>query len=157
MADEKGLELRAISERFAQSNAALDELVDRLKSLKATSDVIDMTNQSTQAATQSIRQVVDELTTLTSLLRSGTKALESATISAASFMSQTDLSGINLRLHEIRDLLNNQTAAAEAGRESAEKSLIGVKAELEASRRETQALKAQLARIPEKYLKKFGA
>jgi len=156
MTDDKGLELRSIAERFAQSETALDELVERLRSLKATSDVLDLTNQSTQAATHSIRQVADELSSLTGMLRNSVEILRTAATTAANFMDKTDLAGLNAQVGEIKTLLISRLAEADSNRETAERVLAATKAQLESAQQESQKLAAQLMQVPEKMRKKLG-
>lgn len=155
MADDKGLELRTIAERFAQSESALDELIERLQSLKATSDVLELSNQSTQAMTHSIRQVSDELSALTGMLRNSVDVLRTAATNAANFMNQTDLTGLNTQVGEIKNLLNSRLSESDASREAAERAHAATKAELENERQKSQKLEAQLAQVPEKYRKKY--
>jgi DNA repair exonuclease SbcCD ATPase subunit len=156
MGDDKGMDLRSITERFAKSGSALEELEERLKSLTATSEVLRMNNQSTQEAAQSIRQIVNELSTLMGVLRNSVEVLRNATSTAAAFMKDTDLTALSSDVRDMKDLLGRQLTDATSSRDLSEKMLVSTRHELEAAQQELRNLKAQLSQIPEKQRKKFG-
>lgn len=156
MADDKALELRSITERFEHSTKVLDDLFERMTSLKATTDVLDMNSQTTQAATNAIRSAASELATMNGQLVSAVKSIRAAAEGIAHFMAQADTASIRASIADINNLLTSQFVRITAERDASAIELAGVRQELASARSELDSLRSKLAAVPEKTRRKLG-
>jgi ABC-type transporter Mla subunit MlaD len=156
MEDDKGLNLKVVSERFEQASTALDELAQRLNSLRSTNEVLDSTNQSTQMAANAIRVASNELASMNEVLGQSIDSIRSAAESAAHFMAQTDASEIRAGINGINQLLESKMRALEEDRETAIQETENLRKELTETRADFETLRAKIAVIPEKSRRKMG-
>jgi hypothetical protein len=156
MSDNRGLDLRAVVERFDASTRALDDLSENLTSLTATSELLRTTNQSTQSAANSISAAVNQIVALNDRLRKATEAVASATESAGRFLSNTDMSQVSKGLEDLRSLFERQIITLAEERDAARSEVQQLRTDLLASQAETESLRRKFDSIPEKNRKKLG-
>lgn len=154
--DDKGLDIKVVVQRFAQSTEALDKLGEKLSSLTSSSESIAKANQSVTEVTQQFRKVVEEFSRMTGTMRDASNKVESAATVASQFLAQTDLSSISRGLDLILVALNGKVSDLEAEvrglREASQSKDIEIK-NLQGS---LDLLKANINAIPEKQRRKFG-
>ena len=94
--DDKGLDIKVVVQRFAQSTEALEKLSEKLNSLTSSSESISRANQSVSEASLQIQKIVQEFSQMTGAMRDAGSKIENAANVASLFLSQTDLSTIGI-------------------------------------------------------------
>ena len=156
MADDRGIDIKVVAQRFAQSTEALDQLAEKLNSLGSNNEAITRVNQNVTQASNQIQKLTDELAKLTTIMRNAGSKVELAADTAAQFLSQTDLSSIGRGLDSILVSLNGKMSDLDSQVRSLTDLSNKKDIELSNIRVELGALKAKLASVPEKQRKKLG-
>lgn len=112
--DDKGLDIKVVVQRFAQSTEALEKLSEKLNSLTSSSESISRANQSVSEASLQIQKIVQEFSQMTGAMRDAGSKIENAANVASLFLSQTDLSTIGIGLDSILVLLNGKISNLES-------------------------------------------
>ena len=154
--DDKGLDIKVVVQRFAQSTEALDKLSEKLASLTSSSESMTRANDSVNQASVNIQKVVDEFLRLSATMRDAGNKVEEAATTASRFLSQTDLSSIERGLDSVLGLLNKKISDLEIEVQNLANSSHKKELELAATRSELQALKNKWNAVPEKQRKKIG-
>jgi archaellum component FlaC len=166
MAEEKGLELKTIVRRFADSTEALDGLNERMKSLSATSELLANTKASYADMTEQMRRFVHESSQVTSILRGASEKVQSVMEKAVHLLDGGDLGDLKSAVREVKTLmdlqLNQALSETRELKNMLETQINSTKAELEQARSEITRLKAELAaaeskiaNLPSKVTKKY--
>jgi hypothetical protein len=154
--DDKGLDIKVVVQRFAQSTEALDKLSEKLASLTSSSESMTRANESVNQASVNIQKVVDEFLRLSATMRDAGSKVEEASNTASRFLSQTDLSSIERGLDSVLGLLDKKISDLEIEVQTLTNSSHKKDLELAAARSELQALKNKWNAVPEKQRKKIG-
>jgi DNA repair exonuclease SbcCD ATPase subunit len=156
MADDRGIDIKLVAQRFTQSTEALDQLAQKLSSLTSNNESITRANQNVTQASNQIQKLLDELARLTTTMKDAGSKVEIASSTAAQFLSQTDLSSIGRGLDLILVTLNGKVSDLENQVRSLDESSHKKDLELSVVRTELDSLKAKVAAVPEKQRKKLG-
>jgi predicted nucleic acid-binding Zn-ribbon protein len=154
--DDKGLDIKVVVQRFAQSTEALDKLGEKLSTLTSSSEAISKANQSVTEVTAQIRKIVDEFSRMTGTMRDASNKVENAATVASQFLAQTDLSSISRGLDSIQISLNGRISDLENQVEGLSEKLQSKDLELTQTKSELAGLKSRINAVPEKQRKKFG-
>ena len=154
--DDKGLDIKVVVQRFAQSTEALDKLGEKLSTLTSSSESIARANQSVTEVSQQIRKIVDEFSRMTGTMRDASNKVESAANAASQFLTQTDLSSISRGLDSILVALNGKVSDLEAEVKALREASQTKDVEIKKLQGSLDLLKANINTIPEKQRRKFG-
>ena len=156
MADDRGIDIKVVAQRFTQSTEALDQLAQKLSSLTSNNEAITRANQNVTQAANQIQKLVDELARLTTTMKDAGSKVEIASNTAAQFLSQTDLTSISRGLDLIHVSLNGKMADLDAQVRNLNESSHKKDLELSIARAELDLLKSKISAVPEKQRKKLG-
>jgi len=156
MADDRGLELRSIAERFAQSTGALDDLAERIRSLSSTSAALDVATSGIQEVAAGTRDLLSALASMAGQLRETSDGLRSATFAAQTFLSQTDTSAIAASLAALETILRDQISTLTQERDRALNERDAALRDLAALQAERDRLADKVNLVPEKHRRKVG-
>ncbi len=156
MADDRGIDIKVVAQRFTQSTEALDQLAQKLSSLTSNNESITRANQNVTQAANQIQKLVDELARLTTTMKDAGAKVEIASNTAAQFLSQTDLSSIGRGLDLILVTLNGKVSDLDGQVRNLQESSNKKELELSSARAELDVLKGKINAVPEKQRKKLG-
>jgi len=156
MADDRGIELRSIAERFAQSTGALDDLAERIRSLSSTSAALDVATSGIQEVAVGTRDLLNALASMVGQLREASDGLRSATLAAEAFLSQSDTSAIAASLTALEEMLRGQVAALTGERDRALKERDTAIRDLAGLQADMDRLADKVNLVPEKHRRKVG-
>jgi uncharacterized coiled-coil protein SlyX len=154
--DDKGLDIKVVVQRFAQSTEALDKLGEKLSSLTSSSEAISQANQSVTEVAIQIRKIVDEFSRMTGTMRDASNKVENAATVASQFLAQTDLSSISRGLDSIQISLNGRISDLESQVRELSTTVQQRDSELAQTKAELAGLKSKINAVPEKQRKKLS-
>jgi predicted nucleic acid-binding Zn-ribbon protein len=153
--DDKGIDIKVVAQRFAQSTEVLDKLGEKLSSLTSGSESLSRANQSMTEVSAQVRRIVEEFSRMTGAMRDASSKVESAANVASQFLSQTDLSSISRGLDAIHVSLNGKVSDLERQIKNLTEKLQSKELELAQTQSELARLKAKIDAVPEKQRKKY--
>ena len=156
MPDDRGLDMRAVTERFAQSTTALDDLAERLRSLASTSETLASADKSLRGASTAVADFLKELSSMAGQLKGATDGLRTATALAERFLAQTDTNAIATSLDELKELLKSQVTQLTTERDREAQENEKLQKELNETRSQLDQLRIKVNSVPEKQRKKLG-
>jgi SMC interacting uncharacterized protein involved in chromosome segregation len=156
MGNDRGLDMRAVAERFAQSATALDDLTERLQSLASTSESLARAEDNLKGVSSAVSNFIKEISAMSGQLKGATDGLRTATALAERFLTQTDTNAIAASLEELTTLMKSQISQLSTDRDREVHEKEKLQKELNLVRSELDQLKNKVNAIPDKQRKKLN-